>query len=168
MKPDVDRSQPRDRIRRGTDQPDERADLWRTHGRELLRYATLLVGPDDAGDVVSVALERVSGVDRAVEDLHRYLIRAITNASIDQARSRKRRQVRELRAATAGAVAAFDSNIDVRRAVAGLSVQQRAVIYFTYWEDLDSNQIAELLEVTSATVRRHRARARAILRKVLS
>jgi hypothetical protein len=33
----------------------EREQLWRAHAGELIRYATLLVGPDDAADVVAAA-----------------------------------------------------------------------------------------------------------------
>lgn len=146
---------------------------WRAHAPALVRYATLLVGPTDAGDVVSVAFLRVMRATRDVRDLRSYLMRAVTNAALDQHRSRQRRQVRDLRVAATAPVAGRDgatagADLDVRRAVAALSVRQRAVVYFTYWEDLDSNQVAALLGITPASVRRHLMRARAHLRKVLS
>lgn len=154
----------------GTEPPtvlDQEA-LWRTHGSELIRYATLLVGPADAGDIVSCAFTRVAASDSTIDNQRAYLMRAVTNAALDQRRSRQRRQVRDLHAVIPTAVAGGESDIDVRRAIAALSVQQRAVVYFTYWEDLDSNQVGHLLGITPASVRRHLARARIHLRKALS
>jgi RNA polymerase sigma factor (sigma-70 family) len=46
-------------------------------------------------------------------------------------------------------------------------VQQRSVVYFTYWEDLDAAAIGALLGISPDTVRRHLARARDHLRKAL-
>jgi len=147
---------------------ERQAELWRIHSDDLLRYATTLVGSSDAPDLVAVAFERVTRVDRLVDDYRRYLMRAVTNAAFEQSRSRRRRQARELKVIASSLIPAHESEVDVRRAVAELSVQQRAVVYLTYWEDLDSNQIAALLEITTASVRRHLARARAQLRKVLT
>ena len=45
--------------------------------------------------------------------------------------------------------------------------QQRAVIFFAYWQDLDVTAIARLLGVSDGTVRRQLARARGRLREVL-
>jgi DNA-directed RNA polymerase specialized sigma24 family protein len=56
---------------------------------------------------------------------------------------------------------------EVLAAVTELSERQRAVIYLTYWEDLDPRSIADLLNITDGAVRRHLARARKALRKVL-
>ena len=61
-----------------------------------------------------------------------------------------------------------EPDLDVRRAVASLSMRQRAVVYFTYWDDLDSVEIGELLGISPASVRRHLVRARTHLRKALA
>ena len=82
-------------------------------------------------------------------------------------RSRERRWARDLAAIGPASTAAPDTFIDVRRAVAGLSVQQRAAVYFAYWEDLPERSIADLLQVAPGTVRRHLVRARSNLRKAL-
>lgn len=143
--------------------------MWDAHAGDMLRYATLLVGPSDADDLVAGAFERATRVERLIVDQRAYLFRTLANLAIDQSRSRKRRQARELRVAVSEpTVVAPEPRADVRRAVAGLSVRQRAVVYFTYWEDLDSNQIAALLEISPSSVRRHLARAGAHLRKALS
>ena len=142
---------------------------WRAHSSDLIRYATLLVGPIDAADIVSVAFMRVAASPVKIRKPRAYLMRAVSNAAIDQYRSRQRQQVRDLHAVIATTtIHGREADVDVRRAIAALSVQQRVVVYFTYWEDLDTNQIAELLGITPASVRRHLARARFRLRKVLS
>lgn len=144
---------------------------YRRHAPELIRYATVLVGPDDAADVVSDA---VIGAMRspswqAVEHRRAYLYRAVLNTSTSLRRSAARRRRREeLVAARAPlAVAPDESSVDARRALAGLSAQQRAVVFLTYWQDQDPGQIAELMDVSEGTVRKQLARARETLRRTL-
>jgi RNA polymerase sigma-70 factor (ECF subfamily) len=145
------------------------ADLWRVHAQELTRYATLLVGPGDASDVVSIAFAKVAKAARTgrLGNARAYLFRAVTNTALDQHRSSQRRQVRDLHAVLPATTSAHESHLDIRVAITHLSVQQRSVVYFTYWEDLDAAQIAETLRITPDSVRRHLARARAHLRKAL-
>jgi len=143
-------------------------DVWRAHATELVRYATLLVGPSDAADVVSIAFSNAAGRLEHVENVRGYLLRAVTTTVFDQRRSARRRQIRDLHAVLPAVSPAAGADGDVRRAVAALSVQQRAVVYFTYWQDLTSDQTAELLGLAPATVRRHLARARLHLRKALT
>jgi RNA polymerase sigma-70 factor (ECF subfamily) len=142
--------------------------LWRAHADELVRYATLLVGPTAANDVVSSAflkvVDRLAGVDNA----RPYLFRVVSSTAFDQHRSTRRRQARDLHALLPVAATDVSGDVDVRRAVAALSVQQRAVVYFTYWHDHNPDQISGLLDIAPATVRRHLARARVHLRKALS
>jgi RNA polymerase sigma-70 factor (ECF subfamily) len=56
---------------------------------------------------------------------------------------------------------------EVSAAVAGLSPQQRAVVFLTYWDDLDPRSVGALLGVGEGTVRKQLNRARARLREVL-
>ena len=49
-----------------------------------------------------------------------------------------------------------------------LSPQQRAVVVLTYWQDLTPSAVAELLDVSEGAVRKHLARARKHLRRVLA
>jgi RNA polymerase sigma-70 factor (ECF subfamily) len=52
-------------------------------------------------------------------------------------------------------------------AIGRLSVRQRAVVYLTYWDDLEPADAAERLGISEGSVRRHLARARANLRRTL-
>jgi RNA polymerase sigma-70 factor (ECF subfamily) len=56
---------------------------------------------------------------------------------------------------------------EVSAAVAGLTSQQRAVVFLTYWDDLDPRSVAALLGVSEGTVRKQLSRARGRLREVL-
>ena len=128
--------------------------LWRTHATELLRYATLLVGPLDAQDVVSaVFVKVVNGNVRQADNVRAYLFRAVANVAIDGQRSSARRRARDRHAVLPDAVAEHESQLDVRRAIEQLPVRQRAVVYFTYWEDMDATAIAQTLRITLSTVR---------------
>ena len=149
-------------------------ELYRAHADELTRYATVLVGPDDAPDVVTDAVLAAFGSRRwrSVEHPRAYLFRAVLNTANSRHRSTSRRRRREqlsVARETAGAAAspAPGEAIDVHRALAALSPQQRAVVYLAYWDDLTAEQIADTLDVSPGSVRKQLARARARLRTVI-
>jgi DNA-directed RNA polymerase specialized sigma24 family protein len=69
---------------------------YRRHSDELIRYATVLVGPDDASDVVTDAMVRVFASDvSAVSNLRAFLFRAVHHRAIDHQRAGSRRRRRE-------------------------------------------------------------------------
>lgn len=161
----------RRRLMIGMDQA-EASEIYERHAGELIRFATFLVGRDDAADVVSNAVVRVlsSPAWVGVREPRAYLFKAVLNESRDLARGRTRRVNAERRAARLGR--RYDIPVDrefgVGRAVEGLSARQRAVVFLTYWSDLDPAAVSDLLGISEGTVRRHLARARHNLRKVLS
>lgn len=146
------------------------AEVYEEHGQDLVRFATGLVGPDDAPDVVSEAVLSLFGssVWREARDRRALLYRAVLLRSRSWHRSNGRRRAREERY---GAPTTWDlPEVDpqVWSAVMSLSVQQRAVVFLSYWADLPPDRIAELLGVTEGSVRKQLARARKALRRVLS
>ena len=143
--------------------------LWRHHAIELVRFGTLLVGPTDAHDIVSSAFLRVSRqlAGDAIIEPRAYLFRAVANEAHDLQRRNVRRWQRDLRAVAATTAPALDSHLDVRRAVAELSLRQRSIVYLAYWEDMTERQIADFLDLSPSSVQRHLTRARAHLRKAL-
>ena len=143
--------------------------LWREHADELLRFATVLVGPSDANDIVADAFIRCvpALANTAVDNQRAYLFRAVGNRAHDLRRTRQRRWSRDLAAILPTASESSDLLLDVRRAVAALSVAQRAVVYLIYWEDRTEADAAEFLQVSPGTIRRHLTRARNHLRKAL-
>jgi DNA-directed RNA polymerase specialized sigma24 family protein len=147
----------------------EDAVLYERVAPELIRFATALVGRVDAPDVLSAAIVKVLATPGwpAVVNRRAYLYRSVYNrrgpgyAGRDSVQSSKPGLLGSP-LSTAGSCPP-----DVRVAVAGLSVRQRAVIVLTYWADLDPRSVAEWLGISEGSVRRHLARARGRLREVL-
>ena len=152
---------------------DEDEEVYRKHAEELTRFATFLVGPDHAPDVVSDAVLSAfsSRSWPAVGDRRAYLLRSVLNAARMLARSSARRREREQRAAGPEPERALGPDLDDGRdalaLVARLSARQRAVVYLAYWEDLDPAASAGLLGISEGAVRRHLARGRSALRRML-
>lgn len=148
-----------------------RSEVWpfEAHRTDLIRFATALVGPSDAADVVSDAVESLlkSGRLRRADDPVSLLYSAVMKKSNSFHRSRYRRRAREERFADRILVQDPELRPDVVRAVLDLSPRQRACVYLTYWEDLSPAMVAERLRIGEGTVKRYLARARSILREVL-
>ncbi|HXV70775.1 MAG TPA: RNA polymerase sigma factor [Acidimicrobiia bacterium] len=146
--------------------------VYRSYGQELTRYATGLVGPFDASDVVTdaclKAFETRSWPD--VVDRRAYLYKTVLSVANDHHRRTLSRRLREMRSAQRDEVPdhAQDIDVEVLDAVDRLSVQQRAAVYLTYWEDLPPHVVAERMGVSTGTVKRHLARARKRLGELLS
>jgi RNA polymerase sigma-70 factor (ECF subfamily) len=157
----------------------EQRDGWDTvyvaHSLRLIRLATVLVGPDDAPDLVSEAVRRAVHQPgwASVRDQGAYLVTSLVNESRQLHRSRTRRQARERRAARLVPHAHLahgqpaPADLDVRVALDALSPQQRAVVFLTYWEDLAIPEVAHLLDVSQGSVRKQLDRAKAKLKRVL-
>lgn len=147
-------------------------EAYRKWAVELVQYATALCGPGDAADVVAETfahqLERGDDRWRDVREPRAYLFRSVLNTARMRARSHQRRQRREERTVPAEAGPELLRDPAITRAVAGLSLQQRAIVHLTYWDDLPPSRIASMLAVSEGSVRRQLARARASLREVLS
>ena len=146
------------------------AEVYGKYAEELVRFATVLVGPDCAADVVSASVISAFGAPAwsDVRNPRAYLYRAVLNESRMTARREARRTRYEERAAPRDiADAPATPRPEVFAAVAALSPRQRAVVYLTYWEDLDVGSAAGLLGISDGAVRRHLARARKTLRGVL-
>lgn len=138
---------------------------------DLVRFATALVGRDDALDVVSEAVTSTleSGWLEGVDDLRAYWFRAVANRAASWHRSTLRRRGREARGAPLSSVVG-DGSLTADAAREMLSVltgQQRAVVYLTYWHDWDPATVASTLGVSEGTVRKQLARGRARLREVM-
>lgn len=151
-------------------------EAYRAHADELVRYATAMVGPERAGDVVADAFLKVfdDDRDRDIEHLRAYLFRAVYHRCVDLGRSRDRRRAREerdaqerLRLAPPPGVSESQVAVDARRALSVLTEQQRAAVFLTYWCDLPPGEVAELLGVRTGTVKKQLTRARSKLREVL-
>jgi RNA polymerase sigma factor (sigma-70 family) len=145
------------------------SDLYRKYAEELTRFATGLVGPMAANDVVSSAvLGCVASKHWAQVVNHRaYLFRSVVNEAAKHHRSTGRRLVGEARAISERSVDGPEVRPEILAAVKGLSFRQRTVVVLTYWADLDPRGIAQLLDISESSVRRHLTRAKAHLKETL-
>jgi RNA polymerase sigma factor (sigma-70 family) len=148
------------------------ADAYNRHAPRLMALAAALVGPADAGDVVSSAITRLIATEpaRRIENLEAYLTRAVVNEARSWARSRARRSARDARWIRQTADRDADAiqalrDPDLTAVILRLPIRQRAVIVLSYWADLDPAAIAVQLGISEGSVRKHLARARASLRE---
>lgn len=140
------------------------ADIWCRHSDELIRYATVLVGPTNAEDLVSTVVLRVLQ-RRSLSDLddpRPYLFKSVLN----EARSLARRNSYQA-APLHEAVPPGDVAPEVLAAVRRLPQRQRAAVYLTYWRDLPVAETANLMGCGVGTVKRYLHLARSRLREVL-
>jgi RNA polymerase sigma factor (sigma-70 family) len=144
--------------------------VYRSYASELTRYATGLVGPFDAADVVTDACLKAFASRKWAEVTNRkaYLYRTVLSVATDHHRRTLSRRLRELKTAPPESTPAQEVDIDVLNAVERLSVRQRAAVLLTYWADLPVDTVAARMGITPGGVKRHLARARRHLEEWLS
>lgn len=142
---------------------------YRTYADELTRYATGLVGPFDAADVVTDACLKAFGAKSWPDVVNRraYLYRTVFTVAKDHHRSTLSRRLRELKTATPEAVVPRYIDVDVLDAIERLSIRQRAAVVLTYWSDLPPSTVAERMGISEGAVKSHLARARKRLQEWL-
>lgn len=145
-------------------------ELYVKYSDSLVRFATSVVGPSDAEDVMVEGVLNAFGSRRwpTVENKPAYLYRCVLNAGRMHLRAAARRRVREARSWRRENLpeslklqpsGSFVSP-EVHAAMSNLSARQRAVIHLTYWEDLDETETADCLGIAVGSVRQHLHRAR--------
>ena len=148
----------------GRDKAVSDADIWSRHSDELIRYATVLVGPASAEDLVSTVVLRVLQ-RRALSDLENprpYLFKGVLN----EARTLARRNSHHV-SSTEDSVPPPEVNPELLAAIRRLPHRQRAAVYLTYWRDLPTAETAQLMGCGVGTVKRYLHLARSHLREVL-
>lgn len=141
-------------------------EVWRKHRDELVRYATVLVGPSDAEDLLSAVVVRTlasKGSLSSLDDPRPYLFRGLLNEAKNHGRARSR----SLPEPTAADPDPPDLRPDVLEAVMGLAPQQRAAVYLVYWKDLSVTEAGRLMGCRPGTVKRYLSLARNHLKGVL-
>jgi RNA polymerase sigma-70 factor (ECF subfamily) len=141
-------------------------EIYRKNKDDLIRYASVLVGPSEAEDVVSTVVLRILR-RRPLDDLEEaraYLFRAVLNES--RTRLSRRRTVSRIDDYHATPVS--DPRPEVLEAVIGLPVRQRAATFLVYWSDLTVAEAARLMGTGPGTVKRYLYLAKRTLRGVLN
>lgn len=146
-------------------------EFYRKHADGLLRLSYALVGPSDAEDIFATAVVRVLGSKRWPElddDAKRnYLYRSVVNEARRWGRRTAKGRQLEAMYALRDAMEAptMRTPDETWTAVASLSLRQRATVFLTYWEDLDTRTVANVLGISEGSVYQHLNRARATLRR---
>ena len=146
------------------------AEIYAKYSDALVRFATGLVGPADAADVVSEAVLRAMTHRNwpKVTNHRSYLYRSVLNESKMHHRSTMRRRAREMRVYNEQTDSIPEIRPEVLEAVGSLSNQHKASVFLTYWEGLTPSEVADRLGVGEGSVKRHLARARSKLRGLLN
>lgn len=133
---------------------------------DLIRYATAVVGPNHADDVLSTVMVRVLRRRSlsSLDDPRAYLFRAVLNES----RGVLRRKPLNPLPAPEFSDGIPEPDWGVVAAVAGLPARQRAAVFLRYWEDLTVEDIAVLIGTRPGTVKRYLHLARRKLKGALS
>jgi len=146
------------------------ARLIERHWSRLVRLARSVVGEAEAEDSVQDGLIRAW---LALPSLRRpeafgpWLARVVLRGCLRE--RRRRPETVPLAEAQEPPVApASDAGLDVERLLAALAPRQRAVMHLTVVEGMSDGEIGALLEITPASVRSHRRRAREALTRLLA
>lgn len=133
------------------------AEVYLTYRHDLLRYATSLVGPSQSEDLVSTVIVRtiqrrpLAGLDNP----RAYLLKAVLN----EARSVwRRKRTDPLPDSLVGDLPG--EVVETLDVVWRLPLQQRAAVYFFYWEGNSVAETAQLMGVRPGTVKRYLYNAR--------
>lgn len=142
----------------------EDAEVYAKHRDDLLRYATSLVGPSDAEDVVSTVVLRAIGRRplAAIENPHSYLMKAVLNECRSLWRRERTHPISE--SALAQLPDQVGETLDL---LWRLPVRQRAAAFLFYWEDRPIEEVANLMGVRAGTVKRYLHNIRQRLRRNL-
>lgn len=137
--------------------------IWNKHRDELTRYASMLVGPADAEDLVSTVVLRILNRRRLsdLEDARSYLYRSVLNEARSLVRRRRRQRLQP-----GFDVVPADVEPEILSAVLDLPGRQRAAVYLSYWRDLPVADVAELMGCRPGSVKRYLHMARNRLREV--
>lgn len=150
--------------------PQRDAEIYGKHADELIRFASVLVGPSAAEDVVADAVSRSfrSAAWPSVQNHRAYLFRATLNAAQQASRADWRRARRDrCLVQDPDRHDGVHVRIEVLDAMRRLTPRQRAVIFFTYWQDLECEEVAALMGTSTRTVQRELTAARRRLEVLL-
>jgi RNA polymerase sigma-70 factor (ECF subfamily) len=150
-------------VRRAVDGDREAfSDLAAAEWRRLLALARSIVADLEAEDVVQDGLIKAwkrLGSLREPEAFSAWLARIVSNTAIAQAR--RRRIFEPINGArTKTLERSLDDRIDVYRLLVKLAPRQRAVLHLTVIEGMSDREIADILGISSSSVRVHRLRGR--------
>lgn len=153
-------------------------ELVQVRGAELNRYGFLLCGNRSGGaDLLQDALVRVFTHPKAgwtIQDLERYVRRAMLNRYLDQ--YRRQRRLRLLLPRLSGGPQTevapdhsegIEQRLDLQGALNKLTPRQRACVVLRFYEDLSVGEVAHRMGLSDGTVKRYLSDAAARMAQFL-
>jgi RNA polymerase sigma factor (sigma-70 family) len=140
---------------------------WEEFYPSMVRYASALVGPASAHDIVVEVFLRLPDYVIASDRSHltAFLRRSITNQAKNHYRTNQRRLIRERLAFRQVSAQNTGSQKDL---LGSLSPQIRAVLFLKYWDQQTAEEIGAQLGVSSKTVRRRLQQGLSLLQKEIT
>ncbi len=137
-------------------------DVWLKLSGDLIRFATALVGPDEAEDVVSRVMVRLLSRRSlaSLDNPEAYMFRAVLN----EGRSVWRRARRPILVRADRMEALPDPVPELIEAMRRLPARERAAVYFVYYLDWTLGDAADAMGCAEGTVKRYLHDARRRLR----
>jgi RNA polymerase sigma factor (sigma-70 family) len=139
------------------------------HLTVLSRYAARRVAPDDRDDVVQEALIRAWQRWQTYDDSRGTPVAWLLGILADRCRRHRTRQPRArlVELVDSAAAPAVMHDVDLERAIQGLSRRQRLAVDLHYFVGLDVATTAEVMNCAPGTVKATLHQARARLRELL-
>lgn len=141
--------------------------IYTKHKDDLIRYASVLIGPADAEDVLSTVVVRVLERRRLtdLDDARTYLFRAILNEVRD--RARRKASADALPVPPVNPIGLPEPDYEMANALRFLPPRQLAAVYLVYWEDMTISDAAKTLGVSTGTTKRYLHLARKKLKGLI-
>jgi len=121
---------------------------------------------EDAAQEACASIARALPALRVPATFPSWSYRIVVNRALSTAR--KRPSCQPLEAADSGAAVDPSGDLDMRAALAKLTVRQRAIVLLHYYAGFRSSEIAEAVGVPPTTVRFHLMTARRALQRALT
>ena len=142
------------------------ARVYREQGPRLWRSLLAYTGDRElASDALAEALAQALGRGEAIESPDRWMWRAAFRIAAGELRDRRRLVTGNERDSRSYEMA--EPTVDLIRALAKLSPNQRAVAILRLYADYPTREVAGILGITQTTVRVHLSQARRRLRTLL-
>jgi RNA polymerase sigma factor (sigma-70 family) len=152
-----------------TELPEDFAQWVRPHLTVLARYAARQVAADDRDDVVQDALIRAWQRWSTYDESRGAPVAWLVGILADRCRRHRTRQspARLVELVDHGPQPATSHDIDLERAIEGLSRRQRQAVDLHYFVGLDVSTVAQVMGCAPGTVKATLHQARAKLRELL-
>lgn len=146
-------------------------EVYESVSRDLIRFATAIVGHHDASDVVSTVVTKTlarRGGLAGLRDPKTYLMTAVHNEATSLRRQRARRNTIPV-ADPIVEVPAVDGHdtTSITAVVEALPTRQRAAAYLVFYQEHTPTEAAEIMGCRPGTVRRYLHLAREKLRETI-